>query len=86
MLLLQMPRLAAVVSPAGSKDLIVYCGPTQQRTSRRLRSEFFAIMGLFWHVLSPLRNGSYMSHMGSIIAGAEITRGGPVILVQPENE
>lgn len=29
---------------------------------------------------------TYMSHIGKIISEAEITKGGPVILVQPENE
>lgn len=29
---------------------------------------------------------SYMAHIASIIAGAQITNGGPVILYQPENE
>ncbi|TXB97809.1 hypothetical protein FocTR4_00017182 [Fusarium oxysporum f. sp. cubense] len=29
---------------------------------------------------------TYLSHVGSLIANAQITKGGPVILVQPENE
>lgn len=29
---------------------------------------------------------NYVSHIGKIIADAQITNGGPVVLVQPENE
>ncbi len=29
---------------------------------------------------------SYMSHLGASLAAAQITNGGPIILVQPENE
>ena len=38
------------------------------------------------HAKSVLTTCSYMKHIGATIASAQITNGGPIILVQPENE
>lgn len=39
-----------------------------------------------WSIIAAYSTYSYVRHIGPIIAKAQITNGGPIILVQPENE
>lgn len=57
--------------------LIIYMPQTSESNQLLKTTHFFRLIRI---------SCSYMAHIASIIAKAQITNGGPVILYQPENE